>query len=124
MASYASGDRVDGGPAGLFDEIITLTTTVTNSGPVAGAEVAQLYLVFPESAKSPLKQLRGFKKVFLDTGETQTVTFELQRRDVSIWDTVAQKWKVEGGTYTAQLGRSSRDIVSEAVLQLTTADAT
>ncbi|KAK8116439.1 glycoside hydrolase family 3 protein [Apiospora kogelbergensis] len=93
MASYASGDRVDGGPAGLFDEIITLTTTVTNSGPVAGAEVAQLYLVFPESAKSPLKQLRGFKKVFLDTGETQTVTFELQRRDVSIWDTVAQKWK-------------------------------
>lgn len=85
--------------------------------------MAQLYLSFPESAKSPVRQLRGFRKVFLDPAEAQTVTFDLQRRDFSIWDTVAQKWKIEAGTYTAQLGRSSRDIASEVEFQLVTTEA-
>ncbi|KAK8079236.1 beta-glucosidase D [Apiospora phragmitis] len=120
LTPYASGEPVDGGPADLFDELITLTAGITNNGSVAGAEVAQLYLGFPESALSPVMQLRGFKKVFLEPGETRTLTFGLQRRDVSIWDTVAQKWKIETGAYTAQLGRSSRDIVSEVAFQLFT----
>ncbi|KAK7964348.1 hypothetical protein PG988_011322 [Apiospora saccharicola] len=118
LAAYASGPTVDGGPVDLFDELVTLTATVTNTGPVAGAAVAQLYLEFPESAKSPVQQLRGFRKVLLDPAETQTVAFELQRRDVSIWDTVAQKWKVEAGTYTARLGGSSRDVAAEVEFEL------
>ncbi|KAK8112576.1 hypothetical protein PG984_013102 [Apiospora sp. TS-2023a] len=120
LAAYASGDTVDGGPADLFDELVILTATVTNAGPVAGAAVAQLYLAFPETARSPVQQLRGFRKVLLDPGETQTVTFELQRRDVSLWDTVAQKWKVEAGTYRARLGGSSRDVAAEVEFEMST----
>ncbi|KAK8062193.1 hypothetical protein PG997_014290 [Apiospora hydei] len=123
LSAYTTGETADGGPADLFDELVTLTATLTNSGSVAGAEVAQLYLGFPESAKSPVRQLRGFQKTLLEPAETQTVSFTLQRRDVSIWDTVAQKWKIEAGTYTAQLGRSSRDIASEAEFQLATTGA-
>ncbi|KAK8030144.1 beta-glucosidase D [Apiospora rasikravindrae] len=118
LSAYTAGEPADGGPADLFDKLVTLTATITNSGTVAGAEVSQLYLSFPESAKSPVRQLRGFRKASLDPAEAQTVTFDLQRRDVSIWDTVAQKWKIEAGTYTAQLGRSSRDIASEVEFQL------
>ncbi|KAK7959853.1 beta-glucosidase D [Apiospora aurea] len=123
LSAYTTDETADGGPADLFDELVTLTAVLTNSGSVAGAEVAQLYLGFPESAKNPVRQLRGFRKILLDPAETQTVTFSLQRRDFSIWDTVAQKWKIEAGTYTAQLGRSSRDIASEVEFQLATTDA-
>ncbi|KAK7993359.1 hypothetical protein PG989_006740 [Apiospora arundinis] len=124
LAPYASGEPADGGPRDLFDELVTLSATITNSGAVAGAEVAQLYLAFPESAKSPVRQLRGFHKIPLKPAETQTITFTLNRRDMSFWDTVAQKWKIEAGTYTAQLGKSSRDIVSEVEFQLAIANAT
>lgn len=113
VSTYAVRPIIEGGRADLFDDIIIFTAEITNSGDVAGAEVAQLYLGFPESAKSPVKQLRGFSKVFLEPGESKPVEFTLQRRDVSIWDTVAQKWKVEHGTFKAMLGKSSKQIESE-----------
>lgn len=118
VSSYASGPTVEGGPADLYDELLTFRASIINTGDVAGAEVAQLYLGFPEAAKSPVKQLRGFSKVFLQPSESNEIEFTLQRRDVSIWDTVAQKWKIEKGTFTAMLGKSSRDIVSEVAFQL------
>ena len=118
VSSYASGPTVEGGAADLYDELITFKASITNIGDVAGADVAQLYLGFPEAAKSPIKQLRGFSKVFLQPGESKDIEFTLQRRDVSIWDTVAQKWKIEKGTFMAMLGKSSRNIVGEVAFQL------
>lgn len=63
-------------------------------------------------------QLRGFSKVFLQQGESKEIEFTLQRRDINVWDTMAQKWKIEKGTFTAMLEKSSRDIVSELEFQL------
>ena len=102
----------------MFDDMIILKAKILNSGLVAGAEVAQLYLGLPESTKSPLKQLRGFQKIHLEAGESKTVDFVLQRRDLSFWDSEMRKWKVEAGKYTAMLGRSSRDIVSSIELEI------
>ncbi|KAF7192008.1 putative beta-glucosidase N [Pseudocercospora fuligena] len=118
IATYATGPIVQGGQVDLFDEIVTLSASILNTGDVAGAEAAQLYLTFPESAMSPVKQLRGFSKVFLEVNESQAVEFTLQRRDVSIWDTEAQKWKIEHGVFKALLGKSSRDIVAELEFEL------
>lgn len=91
----------------IWDTAALVEATITNSGPVAGAEVAQLYLAIPNS---PPKQLRGFEKVPLSPGESATVCFELTRRDFSVWDVVSQQWAIQSGNYTLFVGASSRDI--------------
>lgn len=121
MNPYATGSVIPGGPSDLFDEILTLSADITNTGDVAGAEVAQLYLSFPEAAKAPVRQLRGFQKVYLEPGEMQTLTFPIQRRDLSIWDSGNQGWKIEGGGFTAWLGRSSRDFTRSVNFDVFTA---
>ena len=84
---------------------------VTNSGAVAGAEVAQLYLTLPSSAPSaPPKQLRGFAKLKLQPGAGATATFNLRRRDLSYWDVGRQQWVVPSGSFGVAVGASSRDV--------------
>jgi beta-glucosidase len=63
---------------------LTAEVTVTNTGKREGDEVAQLYLAFPHVAGAPLRALRGFKRVHLKPGESQTVQFELRDRDLSM----------------------------------------
>ena len=91
---------------------VTVTVDVTNSGKVAGAEVAQLYLTFPASAGEPFKQMKGFQKVMIAPGAKSTVTFTLGDRDLSIWnvDPAARGWKVVTGEFSVSVGASSADI--------------
>ncbi|KAF2029955.1 glycoside hydrolase family 3 protein [Setomelanomma holmii] len=96
---YASGSLAVGGREDLWDIVATASSAITNTGSLAGAEVAQLYVEFPAAAEEPVRQLRGFAKVDLQPGETKTAAFELRRRDLSVWDTGAQEWKVERGQY-------------------------
>ncbi|ROT36092.1 thermostable beta-glucosidase B [Sodiomyces alkalinus F11] len=110
----AYGDIIPGGRADLFGEPVRVDVTITNTGDVAGAEVPQLYLGLPESAPpTPPKQLRGFDKVWLAPGESQVVTFDLRRKDVSYWDVGLQEWVVPLGTFRVFVGSSSRDIRAE-----------
>lgn len=113
---YASGDRAVGGREDLWDVVATVATTVSNTGAVAGAEVAQLYVTFPDAAGEPVRQLRGFKKVTIQPGESADVTFELRRRDLSVWDVAGQEWLVESGDYTLYVGASSRDFKAQSTL--------
>ncbi|KAG6003493.1 hypothetical protein E4U43_000912 [Claviceps pusilla] len=101
------GPIVPGGQADLFDTIATVSVKVRNTGSVAGAEVPQLYVGTPHG---PAKQLRGFEKPFLRPGEAKTVEFPLTRRDLSTWDTRAQKWRLQRGEYKIHVGTSSRDL--------------
>jgi beta-glucosidase len=101
--------------ADLWTIITTVDSTVTNTGPVAGAEVAQLYMGIPDS---PPKQLRGFEKVHLEPGESTTVRFELTRRDFSVWDVSSQQWKIQDGNYTVFVGASSRDVRMTGTIQV------
>ncbi|TQS32255.1 hypothetical protein Golomagni_07436, partial [Golovinomyces magnicellulatus] len=91
----------------LWDKVVKIEVGVKNVGKVAGQEVAQLYLGIPNS---PPKQLRGFDKLSLEPGKSGKATFELTRRDLSVWDVVSQKWVVQAGTYKIYAGASSRDI--------------
>lgn len=117
-ATYPTGARAPGGHADLWDEVVRVTTTVANTGPRDGAEVAQLYLTFPPAAGQPAGGagvLRGFEKVHVAAGgATADVAFSLRRRDVSYWDVAAQAWAVARGTYTVAVGASSRDIRATA----------
>ncbi|RDW72665.1 glycoside hydrolase family 3 protein [Aspergillus mulundensis] len=89
---------------------VTVTASVTNTGPVFGKEVVQLYVRFPEAADEPPKLLRGFEKVALDVNETATVRFDLSQEDLSIWSTEVGGWTVVPGVYGFLVGSSSRDI--------------
>ncbi|CAK4034211.1 glycoside hydrolase family 3 [Lecanosticta acicola] len=96
-----------GGHAELWDVLFNVTVSITNTGNVSAAEVPQLYIEIPDA---PQNQLRGFERLKLDVGETQQATFSLKRRDLSIWDVVAQQWKLQKGTYPLRVGASSRDV--------------
>ena len=102
-----------GGNPALWECIYNATVSVTNTGKVAGAAVPQLYVGLPSSAPSgtPPRQLRGFEKVHLEVGESQTVGFELMRRDLSYWDIISQQWLIPEGEFTIYVGFSSRDLV-------------
>jgi beta-glucosidase len=83
---------------------------IRNSGQVAGAEVVQLYLRDRiSSVVTPVKQLRGFRKVFLKPGEKTTVSFELTPKDLQLLDKNLE-WKVEPGDFDVMVGSGSEDI--------------
>jgi beta-glucosidase len=88
---------VDAGGAAVVE------ATVTNTGQRAGDEVAQLYLTFPDVPGAPLKALRGFERVHLEPGASQTVRFELKARDMSMV-TEAGEPIVPEGRYTVTVG--------------------
>lgn len=108
-AAYPTGAISPGGQTDLWDELVQVTAEVTNSGSLDGKEVAQLYLGIP-GEDVPVRQLRGFEKPDIAAGETSTVKFTLTRRDLSVWDVVAQKWLLQPGEYQVYVGRSSRDL--------------
>jgi beta-glucosidase len=86
---------------------VTVSARVTNTGPLAGAEVAQLYLGDPAAAGEPPRQLKGFQKVTLQPGESTTVHFTLSGHDLSYWDDTANGWVVADGQYQVYVGDSS-----------------
>lgn len=105
-----------GGDSALWETLYTVSTSVTNTGKVAGATVPQLYLGLPQPANedvTPVKVLRGFEKVYLQPGESQTVQFPLMRRDLSYWDIDQQKWVIGNGDVRVYAGFSSRDIQAQ-----------
>ncbi|KAI1451288.1 glycoside hydrolase family 3 protein [Annulohypoxylon moriforme] len=105
-------------PGGLVDlwTIITKATVeVTNTGNRTGYTVPQLYISFPRDTTpegTPVKVLRGFNKISLGAGESSTVQFELNRRDLSYWDVNAKKWVIPEGEFSFMAGFSSKDLKS------------
>ncbi|KAI9821322.1 MAG: hypothetical protein M1827_004058 [Pycnora praestabilis] len=108
---------LEGDPS-LFDVLYRVSLTLQNNGTVAGQEVSQVYLDLGND--EPIHQLRGFNKTMLQAGETQIVTFDIRRRDVSIWDVVSQSW-VEvislGTIIEVHVGASSRDFRLSGIIQ-------
>ncbi|MFT4148333.1 MAG: glycoside hydrolase family 3 C-terminal domain-containing protein [Micrococcaceae bacterium] len=88
-----------------------VTFTITNTGDVAGAEVAQLYVAKKDSKIfRAAKELRGFEKVFLKPGESKTVSLELSERDFAHYSVTSKDWVIEAGEYELLVGSSSQDI--------------
>jgi beta-glucosidase len=86
---------------------VTVSATVTNTGTVAGSDVAQLYLDDPAAAGEPPRQLKGFQKVALQPGQSTTVHFTLTGHDLSYWNDTANGWVVPDGQFGVYVGDSS-----------------
>ena len=98
----------------------TVSFDVKNTGPMAGAEVAELYVGDPHaSVPRPVKELKGFSKVWLDPGETKRVTLSLDRRAFSFYDVKKHEWNAEPGAYTILVGSSSTQIELHGTFSLT-----
>jgi beta-glucosidase len=86
---------------------VTVSATITNTGRVAGSDVAQLYLSDPAAATEPPRQLKGFQKVTLRPGQSATVRFSLNGHDQSYWNSAANGWVVPAGQFGVYVGDSS-----------------
>ena len=94
-----------------------VTVQIKNTGNCAGAEVVQLYIAPHKSGiYRPVRELKGFERVELEPGESKTVEFMLDDRSFAIW---SDGWKIPSGTYTVQIGASSRDIRLEEAVEIT-----
>ena len=90
---------------------IKLSVDVTNTGDRDGSEVVQLYISDMESKlERPVKELKGFEKVFIKAGETQKVTFTIDTTSLQYFDDTAHEWVAEPGEFEALVGAASDDI--------------
>lgn len=101
------------------DEIV-VSADITNTGNCDSAEIVQLYIKNPVVYEiRPEKELRDFAKVFLKAGETKTVTFTLNARAFSYYETRIHDWYAESGDYEILLASSSRDIRLQDTVSIT-----
>ncbi|EEY83815.1 glycosyl hydrolase family 3 N-terminal domain protein [Bacteroides sp. 2_1_33B] len=92
-------------------DTIQATFTLTNTGDREGAEVAQLYVSDPVcSVMRPVKELKGFKKVFLKPGESRRITLDIPVSSLAFYSEVQSQFVVEPGEFILQLGASVSDI--------------
>lgn len=98
---------------------VSVSFDVTNTGRVAGAEVAQLYVSDPSAKVSrPERELKGFEKVRLAPGEKKHVTLTLDARAFSYWSVAAHKWTIDPGKFVVRVGDSSENTPLHADLTL------
>lgn len=99
-----------------FNQKITATVNVTNTGKVAGQEVVQLYLQAPKGGlQKPSAELKGFVKTdLLQPGQSTTLQFTLLPSDLASFDPAQSAWVAAAGNYTIQMGSSSLDILQKA----------
>lgn len=92
-------------------DTVTVSFKVKNTGIVAGAETAQVYVRDVKSTiYRPDKELKGFSKVYLEPGEEKSVEIRLDKRAFAFWNVLVKDWTVESGEFEILVGSSSRDI--------------
>jgi beta-glucosidase len=104
-------DRIDSG--GSF----TASVGVENAGAVSSDEVVQLYVHARASrVKRPIRELKAFRRIRLEPGGRETVSFTVPAAELAFWDVTREQWTVEKGEYDVLIGRSSADIRARGVL--------
>ncbi|TIU14973.1 MAG: glycosyl hydrolase, partial [Mesorhizobium sp.] len=106
-------DRIDASSS------ITLAFDITNTGSVAGKEIAQVY-ARPHQPRliRPIRELKGFAKVSLEPGETKRVEIKIESRDLRYYDPQYRRWLLDAGSLTFEVGASSRDIRMERTVEV------
>lgn len=105
---------------GSADDTFTVTVPVTNIGQRQGKEIVQLYISDVKSSiDRPVKELKGFKKIDLQPGQTEEVSFEINKEALSYFDADKHAWVYESGDFQALIGASSGDIRTKIPFKIT-----
>lgn len=116
---YDSLTLTDTGSVVTRDVRVAVSVTLTNTGERAGAEVVQVYVRnAPASVSRPVRELRGYTKVWLEPGETRTVIVGLGIDAFAFWSTPHERFVVESGVYAIEAGPHSRDLPLSGGLRL------
>ncbi len=100
-------------------DTLKVSFTVKNTGDVSGYEIAQLYVADKESTiYRPVKELKGFKKIWLNPGEAKEITIELSKRAFAFYNVNINDWCVESGEFDILVGASSADIRLSATVNV------
>ena len=101
------------------DETVNVTFTLKNTGTTDGYETVQIYASQPKaSVIRPVKELKGFKKVFLQPGETATVTIPIRIQDLAFYDERTGNWNVEAGEFVFHNASSAADVKSSVKIRV------
>ena len=101
------------------DEIIKISFTLKNTGKVAGAEAVQVYASQPNaSVIRPKKELKVFKKCYLQAGESQIVELEIKAKELAYYNDKTQNWTLESGEFILHNAASSADLKSDISIQI------
>ena len=101
------------------DESVKISFTLKNTGDTPGAETVQVYMSQKKpSVLRPVKELKGFKKVFLQAGEEQVVEIEIPVRSFAFYDEQTADWKLENDSYSLDVASSSKAIQATAKIQV------
>ena len=101
------------------EDKITFSVKVKNTGNREGSEIVQLYISdLKSSLPRPIKELKGFEKISLKSGEEKTVTFTIDKTALSFFDDKKHDWVAEPGAFEAIVGASSTDIKSKVSFSL------
>ena len=103
-------------------DVLTVCVDVTNVGDAAGKEVVQVYVSSPRCAVfRPVRELKGFEKVFLQPGETKTVTIELDKRAFAYWCCDIHDWHAPAGEYRIEVCRHADEMILSAPVTMVSA---
>ncbi|KRC61784.1 beta-glucosidase [Agromyces sp. Root81] len=98
---------------------LAVRVTVTNTGDRAGREVVQVYTGLAASGvQRAVREIKGFANVALEAGESRQVEIAVRGEDLAYWDVRVERWVVEPGAYSVEVGASSRDIRLSAVVEV------
>jgi beta-glucosidase len=120
--SYTTFDYSDLEVSVAEHAAVSVSCTVTNTGPRRGKEVVQLYVGdLITSVARPRRELKTFAKVDLEPGASEVVHFSLAARDFSFWSTRRRDWHLESGAFEIAVGASSRDLRLRMQIELESA---
>jgi beta-glucosidase len=101
-----------------LDDSVMVSIDIRNTGKFAGEEVVQLYIRDRvASVVRPVKELKGFQKIYLQPGETKTVQFRLGKKQLAFYNNKLE-WVVEPGEFDIMVGASARDIRGSGVVSI------
>ena len=108
----------EGGNPSLYEEYVQVDIRLKNTGKRSGKEVVQVYVGLPPIVEeqgvlidNPVKTLRNFTKIELETGSEETVSLTLSRKDLSYWSVIEQNWVMPEGEFAISVAQNSRDII-------------
>ena len=95
------------------EDVISITCKIKNTGNLSGKELIQVYVNdVKSSVLRPLKELKGFKKVSLNSGESKSIQIDIPVKDLAFFDDKKMNWKLETGQFKLMIGTSSKNIIN------------